>query len=83
MKSPNVLVQNFPSPRDSRAVRMEQAGRVLVKIADYGISQVSTDLTMRVDVPVGTPGYMAPEMFDRPGLVISSAKVQFLQTAFI
>ena len=76
MKSPNVLIQHFPSPKDNRAVRIREAGNVLVKIADYGISQVSTDLTMRVDNPVGTPGFMAPELFDRAGLIISSVKVR-------
>ena len=76
MKSPNVLIWHFPSPQDSRETRVEQARNVLIKIADYGISQVSTALTMRVpNNPIGTPGFMAPELFDKAGLVISSEKV--------
>ena len=76
MKSPNVLVWHFPSPKDSRAQRLRQAGNVLIKIADYGISQVSTGLTLRVgNSPVGTPGFMAPEMFEHAGQEISSVKV--------
>ena len=77
MKSPNVLIWHFPSPRDNRQVRIRQAGNVLIKIADYGISEVSTTgLTLRVDnKPVGTPGFMSPELFDRAGQVISSEKV--------
>ena len=79
MKSPNVLIWQFPSPRDKRQIRIHQSGEVLIKIADYGISQVSTGLTLRVDnSPVGTPGFMAPELFDRAGQVISSEKVRGL-----
>ena len=75
MKSPNVLIWHFPLPQDSRQVR--QSGEVWIKIADYGISQVSTGLTLRVDnKPVGTPGFMAPELFDRAGQVVSSDKVR-------
>ena len=77
MKSPNVLVWHFPSPYDSRQTRVRQAGNVWLKIADYGISQVSTGLTMRVaNSPIGTPGFMAPELFDNPGQEVSSEKVR-------
>ena len=77
MKSPNVLVWYFPSPHDSRSMRVRQAGNVWIKIADYGISQVSTGLTLRVgNSPVGTPGFMAPELFDKVGQEISSEKVR-------
>ena len=76
MKSPNVLVWHFPSPNDNRSVRLRQAGNVWIKIADYGISQVSTGLTLRVrNTPAGTPGFMAPEMFDKAGQEISAEKV--------
>ena len=77
MKSPNVLIWHFPSPHDTRPVRIRQSGNVWIKIADYGISQVSTGLTLRVgNSPTGTPGYMAPELFDRAGQVVSSEKVR-------
>ena len=56
---------------------MRQAGNVWLKIADYGISQVSTGLTMRVaNSPIGTPGFMAPEVFENPGQEVSSEKVK-------
>lgn len=77
MKSPNVLIWHFPSPDDSHHVRITQAGNVWIKIADYGISKVSTGLTMKVDnYPEGTPGFIAPEMFNQAGQVVSSEKVR-------
>ena len=76
MKSPNVLVWHFPSPRDSRQLRVQQAGNVWIKIADYGISQLSTQLTLKVgNNPVGTPGFMAPELFKSVGQEVSAEKV--------
>lgn len=80
MKSSNVLVWYFPSPRDSRQLRVRQAGNVWIKLADYGISQVSTGFTLRVgNSPVGTPGFMAPELFERAGQEVSSEKVGYLK----
>ncbi len=77
MKSPNVLAWHFPSPHASRQQRVRQAGNVWLKIADYGISQVSTGLTIRVgNNPVGTPGFMAPELFEHPGQEVSAEKVR-------
>ncbi len=76
MKSPNVLVWHYPSPHASRQQRVRQAGNVWLKIADYGISQVSTGFTIRVgNNAVGTPGFMAPELFDHAGQEVSSEKV--------
>ena len=84
MKSPNILVWHFPSPYDNRKIRVRQAGNVWVKIADYGISQVSTGLTMRVpNSPIGTPGFMAPELFENPGQEVSSEKVRSRCDLFI
>ena len=55
---------------------MRSAGNVWLKLADYGISQVSTGSVMRVrNQPVGTPGYMAPELFEQAGQQVSSVKV--------
>ena len=76
----NSLVWYFPSPRDSRQLRVRQAGNVWIKLADYGISQVSTGFTLRVgNSPVGTPGFMAPELFERAGQEVSSEKVGYLK----
>ena len=63
---------------------MRQAGNVLIKIADYGISQVSTERMLRVDnSPIGTPGFMAPELFDKAGQLVSSEKVGQSHSMFI
>ena len=64
VKSSNVLVWHFPPPTTNRNQRLLLAGDVYVKLADYGISQLSTGSMIKVvNNPVGTPGYMAPEMF--------------------
>ena len=75
VKSPNVLVWHFPSATLGRQDRMGQAGNILLKLADYGISQVSTRKTIKVgNNPVGTPGFIAPEMFGT-GKEVSADKV--------
>ena len=68
---------HFPSGRLSREKRVERAGHVLLKLADYGISQVFTKPMMKLSAspPVGTPGYMAPELFGNVGQEISTVKV--------
>ena len=77
MKSQNVLVWEFPSPEGTPASRAKQAGYVWIKIADYGISQVSSRLKFKVGFPPpGTPGYMAPELYDSCGQEISADKVR-------
>ena len=77
MKSPNVLVWQFPSGQTTRSNRIEQAGNVWLKLADYGISQVSTKKTIKVTTnqPQGTSGYIPPELFGVIGGQISSEKV--------
>ena len=78
MKSSNILVWYFPSANDSYSVRARQAGNVWIKIADYGISQVCTGLTIKVGICKlgGTDGYIAPETLET-GLIkeISAEKV--------
>ena len=46
----------------------------MLKIADYGISQVSIGLTLNTQ-STGTPGYMAPEHLKAAKGTISSDKV--------
>ena len=75
MKSPNVLVWNFPVPSLPHNDRITQAGNVLLKIADYGISQISTSMVMRTGQNTGTPGFMAPELFEQQGQEIMADKV--------
>ena len=76
MKSGNVLVWHFPSGRLSREKRVEIAGHVWLKLADYGTSEVFTKPMMKLSAsPVGTPGYMAPELFGNVGQEISTEKV--------
>ena len=82
MKSSNVLIWHFPSPRGDRETRVKQAGNVLIKITDYGISRISTGLSLKVGhSPVGTPGYMAPELFDRVGQTVSADKVIIMRNS--
>lgn len=57
-------------------MRVRQAGNVWIKLADYGISQLSTRQNLRVsNNPAGTPGFMAPELFENPGQEVSAEKV--------
>ena len=61
-------------------MRARQAGDVWIKIADYGISQVCTGLTLKVGncSAGGTVGYVAPEALEA-GLSkeISADKVRY------
>lgn len=77
MKSPNVLVWQFPSPHDDRHIRIQQSKKVWIKIADYGISKMSTELRLHMYKKLpGTPGYKAPELIlNKIERVISSEKV--------
>ena len=59
----------------SRPDRLEHAQEVLVKIADYGTSRISTLHGIKANNPTGTPGYMAPELFSHQGQEISPDKV--------
>ena len=54
---------------------MDHAQEVLVKIADYGTSRISTLHGIKANNPTGTPGYMAPELFSHQGQEISPDKV--------
>ena len=75
IKSPNILVWKFPLQFSSRQDRVEHATEVLVKIADYGTSRISTLHGIISTNPIGTPGYMAPELFSHQGQEISPDKV--------
>ena len=46
-----------------------------MKIADYGTSQISMLHGIKANNSVGTPGYMAPELFSQKGQEISPYKV--------
>ena len=71
VKSTNVLLWQFPSPSDAT----QEAGNVWIKLSDFAISEVSTNLTEIVGYSLaGTPGFMAPELFGG-NMVISSEKV--------
>jgi len=76
MKSSNVLVWKFPSPHSSRLERLKLSKNVLLKITDYGISQVSIGLIIN-PMSCGTPGYMAPEILGSSKNIVSSEKVWF------
>ena len=65
----------FPLQLHSRPDRLEHAREVLVKIADYGTSRISTLHGIKASNPTGTPGYMAPELFSHQGQEISPDKV--------
>jgi len=75
IKSPNVLVWEFPLQLGSRQDLIEHATEVLVKIADYGTSRISTVHGIMANNPTGTPGYMAPELFSHQGQEIAPDKV--------
>jgi len=60
---------------DSRQDLLEHATEVLVKIADYGTSRISTIHGMMANNSTGTPGYMAPELFSHQGQEIAPDKV--------
>ena len=62
---------------------MKHATEVLVKIADYGTSRISTLHGIKASNPTGTPGYMAPELFSNQGLEISPDKVASCVTMYI
>ena len=76
IKSTNILVWKFPRKFSSRQDRLEHATEVLVKIADYGTSQTFTLHGIRANNSVGTPGYMAPELFSHKGQQIFPDKVK-------
>lgn len=71
-----MLVWEFPLATSNKQERIHNAGNVWLKLADYGISQVAPTMLMRMgSAPIGTPGYMAPEMFESAGQEVSADKV--------
>lgn len=75
VKSGNVLVWRFPSANLTMANRAQRASDVDLRLTDYGISRLSGYYGVRLDGPVGTPGYTAPELNQCKGLEISAEKV--------
>ena len=75
VKSGNVLVWKFPSANLTLADRIQRAGDVDLRLTDYGISRRSGYYGVRLDGPVGTPGYTAPELNQIKGLEVSAEKV--------
>ena len=65
----------FPLQLYNHQDRLEHATEVLVKIADYGTSRISTLHGIKSTILTGTPGYMAPELFSHQGQEISPDKV--------
>ena len=76
IKSGNILVWRFPSANLTLPDRAQRAGDVDLRLTDYGISRLSGyHGGVRLDGPVGTPGYTAPELNHCKGLEISAEKV--------
>ena len=80
LKSPNILVFEFPTPSESMQVSMgyqnlpDNKFPVLVKIADMGISRKLTP--GGVVGYKGTPAFMAPEILSYAGKEACTEKVQ-------
>jgi serine/threonine protein kinase len=74
LKSGNVLVWKFPSPNVSYRERVRIAGEVAIKLADYGISKISTYYGARLKGFRGTPGYAAPELVQCKGQEVDVRK---------
>lgn len=81
VKSGNVLVWRFPSANLALADRAQRASDVDLRLTDYGISRLSGYHGVRLDGPVGTPGYTAPELNHCKGLEISADKVGGVEVA--
>ena len=71
LKSSNVLVWEFPLPGQQNSNQ-----QVLLKITDYGISRVyNVTNQIRYGSIVGTPGFIAPEVYTRICKDLQSNKV--------
>ena len=71
LKSENVLVWKFPLPKIQNANQ-----DVLLKITDCGISRISGATNeIRSSSIIGTPGYIAPEVYTEKQQDLQSDKV--------
>ena len=70
-----MLVWDFPLQLASRRDLVQHASEVLVKIADYGTSRISTVHGIMANNPAGTSRYVAPELFSHQGQEIAPVKV--------
>ena len=71
LKLANVLVFEFPNPRSS--LDEQQQYKVLVKLADYGISKQVVPWGIRG--LLGTPSYLPPEVILHGGKQVYTHKV--------
>ena len=77
LKSENVLVWAIPTSADARPT-----APVLVKLADYGISQ-SVDMHAGTKGFGGTPPFIAPEILQHAGKDTYTEKVRFQKHTFL
>eukprot|EP00198_Chlamydomonas_reinhardtii_P008794 XP_001698131.1 predicted protein [Chlamydomonas reinhardtii] len=52
-------------------VNLNSGKRPLAKLSDFGLSRIQCTVAITADLVAGTPGYMAPELFDVSNFVIS------------
>ncbi|KAG2441705.1 hypothetical protein HXX76_003321 [Chlamydomonas incerta] len=52
-------------------VNLNGGKRPLAKLSDFGLSRIQSTVVITADLEAGTPGYMAPELFDVSNFVIS------------
>ena len=68
MKPDNILVWSYPIPDGADGVI--KPTKVHLKIADYGLVYIFSNMGNKLRAPMGTPGYMAPEVLSKTTLSI-------------